>query len=739
MPDGTKVCRCDTNGAWYFNPNIPSPGNAGGTGCWQQLVTLQSMPSGVVLGGGMLSGAPDLQGAIELVIAPSNTQRFYMWYNGSVYRTDNRGVNWTLTNYSNVANIGGNGVNTKGHNYYMAVDPANADVVYCTTMFAELRVSTDAGNTWSTVTTPGNAGSNLGHVIAFDPTSLVSGSPSKTQGIYVFTYGTGLYHSTNAGGAWTKITGATTGSPQSALTTFQQLQVAPDGYVWVVDNSGGNTSIWKMTGGTWTNVTTMGTAPGADGWNTLSIDPANSSRVVATAAFGCLNVSQDHGATWTGAINYNSSPTDKIATDIPWLATTNTLTGGFAQILFDPVVSNSNLLYIATGIGVFTCNPPNSNVAFVQTAKSAGIEQLVFNRVIVPPGGRPNIAAWDRAQFYSVSNSLYPTTQGPDNNTDYGTGGNPIIGGWDIDYCPASPTTIVLIATNNNGSGNYDTSGYSTDGGKTWTQFGAFPIYGSGGGSIAAASTTHLIRVAGDGGGVDTGYRVYYSTDSGTTWLLATMPAAVPTSGVIGWNTSVFDGMGKRSSFAVDKVSNISGVYKLYAANTSSAGKGLYSSTDGGATWTQVYSSYLDGGLGADTGHLKTVPGNSGHLVWGGSIGQEGANGLNISINGGVTWNNFDSAFTGIGAIAFGATYPSQSYPAILVVAYRSGVPGVWLCKDFNPTTRVGTWVDQQAIGVASGHPYFSPSFVNDADGDQNTPGLFYICCYDAGIIRMQI
>lgn len=737
-PDGTKVCRCDTNGAWYFNPNIPNPGNAGGTGSWQQLVTLQSMPStSVALGGGMLPGAVNLDGVIEIVIAPSNTQRFYMWYKGSVYRSDNRGVSWTLTNYSNVANVGGNNGNTKGHNYYMAVDPANADVVYCTTLSAELRVSADAGNTWSTVTTPGNAGSGLGHVIAFDPTSSVSGSPLKTQGIYVFTYGTGVYRSTDAGSNWTKITGAGTSSPQSALTTFQQLQVAADGYVWIVDNSGSNTSVWKMTGGTWTNVTTMGSFGGADGWNSLSIDPSNSARVVATAAFGCLNVSQDHGVTWTGAINYTASPTDKAATDIPWLGTTFTGGGGgFSQILFDPVVSNSNLLYIAAGVGVYTCNPPNSNVAFVQTSKSAGIEQLVFNRVIAPPSGRPNVAAWDRAQLYSPSDKLYPITQGPDNNTAYGTGGNNIVGGWDIDYCPGAPSTVVLLSTSN--ISTLDTSGFSSDGGQTWTQFGTFPApYGGGGGSIAAASTADFIRVGGDPNG--DGYRVYFSTNSGSTWTLATMPAAVPTSGTIGWNSSIFDSMGFRSSFAVDKVSNVSGVYKLYAANTSSGGKGLYSSTNGGATWTQVFTGFLDGGLGADTGHLKTAPGNSGHVFWGGCQGNNGASGLNFSIDGGVTWNNVDSGFSGIGAYGFGATYPGQLYPAILVVAYRSGNPGIWLCKNYNPSTGIGTWIDQAPIGIANGQPYFSPSFVNDVDGDKNTPGLFYICCYDAGIIRMKV
>src|SRR6185437_5809799 len=34
----TRVVRTDTYGAYYWNPNVASPGNAGGTGAWQQLV-----------------------------------------------------------------------------------------------------------------------------------------------------------------------------------------------------------------------------------------------------------------------------------------------------------------------------------------------------------------------------------------------------------------------------------------------------------------------------------------------------------------------------------------------------------------------------------------------------------------------------------------------------------------------------------------------------------------------------
>src|SRR5271168_1575119 len=36
-PDGTKVCKVDVYGAYVWNTGVPSTGNAGGTGVWQNL------------------------------------------------------------------------------------------------------------------------------------------------------------------------------------------------------------------------------------------------------------------------------------------------------------------------------------------------------------------------------------------------------------------------------------------------------------------------------------------------------------------------------------------------------------------------------------------------------------------------------------------------------------------------------------------------------------------------------
>src|SRR5437868_2154259 len=80
-PDGTMACFCDTYGAFLYDPAAANPGNAGGTGVWNQLVTPSRMPVGdpstdLVDGQAWAGNA----GAWEFRIAPSNSQIMYMAY-----------------------------------------------------------------------------------------------------------------------------------------------------------------------------------------------------------------------------------------------------------------------------------------------------------------------------------------------------------------------------------------------------------------------------------------------------------------------------------------------------------------------------------------------------------------------------------------------------------------------------------------------------------------------------------
>lgn len=223
-PDGVKVVRADTYGAYWFNPSTKNCGNAKAPGCWQQLVTTSSMPAaeqGVGLAGGVY----------EIAIAPSNTRRFYMMFNGSVYRSDNSGGAWNRTTFARIGDADANGAyRTFGRK--MAVDPANADVVYVGTPSRGMFVSTDAGASWTNVSSIANSaaigGVYPGHTISFDPHSGVS--DGRTRGIFAASYGTGVYHSTDGGMNWT----LTASTP----TTFKHMIVDQRGTLWLCDNVG---------------------------------------------------------------------------------------------------------------------------------------------------------------------------------------------------------------------------------------------------------------------------------------------------------------------------------------------------------------------------------------------------------------------------------------------------------------------------------------------------------------------
>lgn len=154
-------------------------------------------------------------------------------------------------------------------------------------------------------------------------------------------------------------------------------------------------------------------------------------------------------------------------------------------MVFDPVVANK--LYFSEGIGVWYTNPPSTYVGFNWYSQSAGIEQLVANEIVSPPGGNPLVASWDRPVFDIGNPAVYPSTHGPDNQY-------PIIAGWGIDYATTNPNFVVGLMER-----DAEKSGYSSDGGKTWSPFASYPPAGYGG-CIAASTPSNIIWVQSNNG-----------------------------------------------------------------------------------------------------------------------------------------------------------------------------------------------------------------------------------------------
>jgi hypothetical protein len=668
--DGTKFIRTDVYGAYLYNES---------TNLWQQVVTLNSMPradAGLGLNAGVYS----------IAIAPSNTQRFYMMFNGYVYRSENRGTTWTRTAFSK-ASADPNG-DTRSFGRTMAVDPANADVVYAGTPASGLFVSTNAGASWTQISAVGSgsvpSGKSEGgaNLIAFDPASNVSGG--KTQGIYVSTYGTGVYHSTDGGMSWT----LTTGTPK----THNHMIVDANGIVWLVDFiSGGHLQKYS---GSWSLVA----GAGSD-CVSVAVDPANSNHIFVGTSAGKLVISTNSGSTWVGPTAITQS-----SADIRWLAWQEQGSGanGYmsnADMVFDASVANT--LYQAMGLGVFTTNPPTANTTVAWTSKSAGIEELVANWIISPPGGKPVVSVWDQGTFYVADPAVYPSTHGV-------TRTKSLSAGWQIDYASSSPSTIVCNC-NFFGSAN-DTSGLSTDGGMTWSTFASQPGGVNIGGSIAASTPTNFVLVRTDAGAGPN--QLYYTMNGGGTWNAVAI-SGVPISGETGWGFAYYM---RRHVLAADRVDANTFYIVNYGPKSAPSAKGLYRSTDGGATWGHVYTGSALGGFNPT---LKTVPGRSGHLFY--SLGSTSGPHPNNdkffrSTDHGATWN----AVPGVSEVwtfGFGKMAPGESYPAIYIFGWVGGAVGIWRSDD-----NAVTW-----IRLSDGFPLSSFDQIVTMEGDANTYGTVYV------------
>jgi hypothetical protein len=665
--DGTKVVRTDTYGAYYFNS---------ATGLWQQIVTTNSMPAadtGVQLGGGVY----------EIAIAPSNTQRFYMVFNGYVYRTDNRGTSWVRTEFSRVT-VDAND-NYRGFGRKIAVDPANADVVYVGTPTNGLFVSLDAGVSWSRISAVG-AGSPAGHIIAFDPSSSVSAG--KTQGIYVSTYGIGVYHSTNGGTNWS----LTTGTP----TKHRHMICDQNGIVWMTDDFNGSFNYNRFSGDTWTQLR-PDQGGGAQG-QAVAVDPANASNIVFVNSSGQLNISTDGGAHWKFVATLN-----RLATDIPWLAWTNETFMSAGDIGFDPTVTNR--LYFSEGIGVWYADISKVTGSSVTwTSLSASIEQLALNWIISPPGGSPILTAWDRPAWTVANPDVYPSTHGLSNV-------NEIVHGWSADWASVSPSTIVIIA---NSQGGRDTSGLSTDGGMTWHTFGNnSPVSSNGtvGGSIAASTSTNFVWVPTDNGSASNS--PWYTKDGGASWHAVSI-SGIPSSGETGWSFAYYL---DRQIVAADRV-NVNTFYMYnYGPAAARSAAGVYKSTDGGATWSHVHTgSFPNSSFSAQ---MRSVPAKPGHLFFTSGIQSppHPANQLFYrSVDGGATWNavpNVKEVFS----FGFGKAAPGQTYPAIFIYGWVNNALGIWRSDD-----NTLTWKQ-----ISDGFPLGSFAPVKVIEGDNNIYGTVYV------------
>jgi photosystem II stability/assembly factor-like uncharacterized protein len=255
-----------------------------------------------------------------------------------------------------------------------------------------------------------------------------------------------------------------------------------------------------------------------------------------------------------------------------------------------------------------------------------------------------------------------------------------------IDYAELNPNFIVHVGY---GSGSTTSSGFSTDGGTTWTAGKQdIPGMSSNGGSVAAAADGSRVLWAPSNAAIS------YTTDNGSTWTASTN---IPQNAVV----------------ASDRVNP----KKFYGYG----GGKFWISTDGGATFTATAAKGLP--QSGDPVEVKAMPGHEGN-IWlaGGDANQGHISGIWHSTDGGQSFTKLSNV-TAANAIGFGKAAHGKSFMAIYACAVIRGFHGIFRSDDNGRT-----WIqinDEQ-------HRYGSNTCIT---GDPRIYGRVYVGTNGFGIV----
>lgn len=733
-PDGTKVCKIDVYGAYVWNPSVPSTGNAGGTGLWQQLCAPGRIPSGdPAFTAATVNDYFAACGAWDIRIAPSNSSVFYMIWLGMMYKTTNKGITWVnQTNNAGgtfplqPASNGSPNTAENGPGPTMAIDPQNPLVCW-TGNKGGVYFTQNGGTTWTTLSTsllPLPTGDYY-YGFAFDPLSAVVGG--FKQGIYAWVSGSGVYHSSNAGTSWTLLSGGP--------TDFFRIVIDQFGVAWILSTSAAP-NLWNYTvqsGTAFTANTWHQSASSPGQMQAVACDPASTSSATQRVIIGGPNpplsesnggaIAQtlDAGTTWTPV---QSAQFNQVATDIPWLQTNEAFMSLTGNYVFDP--SQSNVLYFPEGIGVWTANLPSVSgattwPAWNWTSQSAGIESLDTTFIISPPGGAVGVISWDRNWFQPVTGlaAPFPSTYGtwPGTRLNNNLSQSVIFGGNGADWAGQTPNFIAL-STGYAGTtaGQQTGSTFSSTGGTPITGWSFYanmpPSLGAGyGASGVACSTPTSTMMLGESSGSGA---VFVTTDNGATAWRNVTPA-----GSSGWANGFAQG---ECQLAADKVTS-----NYYVAVGGS--NEVYVTSDSGTSWTNT-TALTSSGFGGQT--VKAIPNNAGHFFFTAGATYQGIRTDNIfyrSTDGGATWSDVSNGNYAVHEVwNFGYGAPNGgSYPTIFIYGGVNGVMGVWQSTD--------DCVSWQQIGDAQfgGMTFDIP---NCMAGDMNIAGAVYVGFIGSGYLQ---
>jgi len=628
---------------------------------WSQLVNAASMPDINRAQNGIAEGVYDI------VVAPSKRQRVYMAVKGRVYRSDDQGQHWSLPSAGNPFPFVWDANNAfRLHGPFLAVDPTNPDLVLLGTPANGLWRSANAGASWTRVASvPASLDREPGQGVQAPGTMLWFEQPAggkPTGRLFAMAAGHGMYVSTDRGLSFQPLGATATHPVKLQRGTFDRR-----GTFFGVDDA--SKSVWSFRDGVWHDVTAEAGLRAIE-YAAVAANP-RADQVVVFDRGGIGYQSTDGGTNWTSV-----SHTAQVGPgDPPWLKVADAAFFTTADARFDPVVANR--LWVASGVGVFYADFPPGTGTVDWISHTRGIEELVANDVIQPPGRSPIFAGWDFGIHVKDDLAAFSTTFAPNERA--------LMSAQQLDWTPARSGLIVTNATDARigccaDDGNAVMAGTSPDGGKRWAKFSALPTPPGTKSSDPWRMSFGTIAVSsGDAANIvwqpAFNRQPFFTTDGGSSWKPVVLPGAVgetPGSFRHFWY--------QRKTLAADK-SAPGTFYLVHSGEPPNIELvGLWRTRDGGVVWSKVF----DGEIAPSSDQaakIRSVPGKPGHLFFTSGYEHTADSQLRRSIDGGESWSVLADV-NRVDDIAFGKAAKGASYPTIFISGRVGGQYGIWRSVD---------------------------------------------------------
>jgi photosystem II stability/assembly factor-like uncharacterized protein len=481
---------------------------------------------------------------------------------GSVYRSADGGLNFTKTNLA--VGMAPNERFWRGFGERLAVDPRDGKRLFFGSLKEGLWRSTDGMN-WTRLTTGGAPAANANVLGVRIPES------GAGRLVYAIVAAGDVFRSDDGGDTWKNISAGTGLSGKAANSVLDSR-----GRLWVGQHR--SRTAWFYDGAVWVSRNTRL----AQDLVSLAVDPANPNRVFALATNGAVSRSTD------GANFVSLSPRPLFAGTQGWLPQpVSPNWHGASNIAFDAAgdlwisQGNEGVLHYRPlpGDPESPENPPHWSI------RSLGIEEMVTHQVIAPKGGGGRVYA----AFHDTGGFVITDPATVDGARWIPLQDQLISNGTSVAAAPGSPSYVALSNSDVNNAGKGRSySGYTTDGGDTWSLF-------AGNSNALQCGFIAVSRRDGWGDGADRlvllpgrNRAPHYSHDGGATWTRSESFPEKEKGGLVGftgfWNLALKQHSVMADPFAPGKF------YLKFV------GGGFWISTDSGVTWTLADDKDLPAG-----------------------------------------------------------------------------------------------------------------------------------------------